>query len=76
MKLVLVSGEELVKNLYRKGFVIKRRKESHVQLEDNKGRRVTVPIHPGRVIGRGLLRKILRDAEISVEEYEKLRQEI
>jgi predicted RNA binding protein YcfA (HicA-like mRNA interferase family) len=76
MKLVLVSGEELVKILYRKGFVIKRRKGSHVQLEDNKGRRVTVPIHPGRVIGRGLLRKILRDAEISVEEYEKLRQEI
>jgi predicted RNA binding protein YcfA (HicA-like mRNA interferase family) len=68
MKLVLVSGEELVKILYRKG--------SHVQLEDNKGRRVTAPIHPGRVIRRGLLRKILRDAEISVEEYEKLRQEI
>ena len=76
MKLVLVSGEELVKILYRKGFVIKRRKGSHVQLEDNKGRRVTAPIHPGRVIRRGLLRKILRDAEISVEEYEKLRQEI
>ncbi|MGC9085317.1 MAG: type II toxin-antitoxin system HicA family toxin [Thermoproteota archaeon] len=63
-------------NSLKKGFVIKRRKGSHVQLEDNKGRRVTVPIHPGRVIGRGLLRKILRDAEISVEEYEKLRQGI
>jgi hypothetical protein len=35
-----------------------------------------VPIHPGRKIGRGLLRKILRDSEISKEEYEKLRQEV
>jgi predicted RNA binding protein YcfA (HicA-like mRNA interferase family) len=76
MKLVLVSGEKLIKILTKKGFEIKRRKGSHVQLEDNVGRRVTVPIHPGREIGRGLLRKILRDSEISIEEYEKLRQEI
>jgi predicted RNA binding protein YcfA (HicA-like mRNA interferase family) len=74
MRLVPVSGEELVKILYKKGFIIKRRKGSHVQLEDAEGRRVTVPIHPERVIGRGLLRKILRDAEISIEEYERLRQ--
>jgi len=30
---------------------------------------VTVPIHPGKEIGRGLLRKILRDAELSVDEF-------
>jgi predicted RNA binding protein YcfA (HicA-like mRNA interferase family) len=76
MKLVLVSGEKLIKILSKKGFEIKRRKGSHVQLEDSFGRRVTVPIHPGRKIGRGLLRKILRDSEISKEEYEKLRQEV
>jgi predicted RNA binding protein YcfA (HicA-like mRNA interferase family) len=61
MKLVLVSGEKLIKILSKKGFEIKRRKGSHVQLEDNAGRRVTVPIH-SKEIGRGLLRKILRDS--------------
>jgi predicted RNA binding protein YcfA (HicA-like mRNA interferase family) len=32
------------------------------------GRRVTVPVHSGQDIGRGLLRKILRDAELSPED--------
>ena len=76
MKLVPVSGEKLIKILSEKGFEVKRQKGSHIQLEDNSGRRVTVPIHPGREVGRGLLRKILRDAEISVEEYEELRKPI
>ncbi|MBI4361551.1 MAG: type II toxin-antitoxin system HicA family toxin [Euryarchaeota archaeon] len=31
-----------------------------------------VPVHPRENIGRGLLRKILRDAEITPEEFSKL----
>ena len=76
MKLVLVGGKTLIKILSKKGFVFKRQKGSHIQLEDNEGRLVTVPIHSGREIGRGLLGKILRDAEITRREYEKLRQEV
>jgi len=72
MKLRLVDGKSLIKVLSKKGFIIKRQKGSHVQLENNEGRIVTVPLHPGRDIGRGLLGKILRDAEISREEYEEL----
>ena len=44
-----------------------------MQLEDTEGRRVTVPFH-NKEIGRGLLGKILRDAEILREEYDRLRQ--
>jgi len=40
-----------------------------VRLRHPDGRVVTVPIHPGKEIGRGLLRKILRDAELSVDEF-------
>ena len=29
------------------------------------GRVVTIPVHPESVVGRGLLRKILRDAELT-----------
>ncbi len=36
------------------------------------GRIVTVPVHAGQDVGRGLLRKILRDAELSVEELLRL----
>lgn len=33
------------------------------------GRVVTVPVHGGREIARGLLRKILRDAELSRQDF-------
>ena len=32
-------------------------------------RAVTVPVHSGRDLGRGILRKILRDAQLSPEEF-------
>jgi predicted RNA binding protein YcfA (HicA-like mRNA interferase family) len=38
-----------------------------------KGRWTTVPVHKGKDLGKGILRKILKDADISVGEFEKLR---
>jgi predicted RNA binding protein YcfA (HicA-like mRNA interferase family) len=37
------------------------------------GRWTTVPVHKGKDLGKGILRKIIRDAKISVDEFEKLR---
>jgi predicted RNA binding protein YcfA (HicA-like mRNA interferase family) len=36
------------------------------------GRKTTVPVHKGKDIGRGLLRKILRDVDITAEELKRL----
>jgi len=36
------------------------------------GRNTIVPVHKGKDISRGLLRKILRDVDISIEELKKL----
>ncbi len=76
MKLPALTADKIIKILIKKNFKIKRRKGSHIQLEDNEGRRVTVPIHSSRKIGRGLLRKIMRDAEISREELIRLLKEV
>ena len=37
------------------------------------GRIVTAPVHSGRDIGRGLLRKIMRDADLTVDDLLSLR---
>ncbi|WP_225896043.1 type II toxin-antitoxin system HicA family toxin [Dendronalium phyllosphericum] len=50
-------------------FQVRRQKGSHVQMESENGRLVTIPVHPGKTISRGLLRKILRDAELTREEF-------
>ncbi len=67
-KLPIVSAQDLISALQRQGFSVLRQKGSHVRLRHEDGRVVTVPVHAGWVLGRGLLRKILRDIEWSVEE--------
>jgi predicted RNA binding protein YcfA (HicA-like mRNA interferase family) len=68
----MLKAYEIISALQKIGFVPIRQKGSHVQLKHNDGRLVTVPYHSGQDIGRGLLRKILRDAEISPDDLLEL----
>lgn len=45
-----------------------RQSGSHVILRHPDGRRTTVPVHKGRDLGRGLLRRIMRDACLAIED--------
>ena len=65
--------DEVVRVLERLGFLRVRQSGSHAVYRHPDGRWTTVPIHRGKDVGRGLLAKILSDAEISNEEFEKLR---
>jgi predicted RNA binding protein YcfA (HicA-like mRNA interferase family) len=67
-KLPNLTGKKLVSILEKKGFVFLRQKGSHVRLKDSENRVVTVPIHANQILGKGLLLKILRDAQLSKEE--------
>lgn len=67
-KLPVIKGSELIAALRKAGFETVRQRGSHVRLRHPDGRVVTIPIHAGEELGRGLLRKILRDADLSVGE--------
>ena len=69
MKLPIVDSRTVIKILELKGFKAIGQSGSHVQFKNVKGIIITVPLHPGIDIGRGLTRKILRDLEISREEF-------
>lgn len=71
-KLPIVTADKTVKALEKFGFQRIRQKGSHLRMKHEDGRVVTIPIHTGKTLGRGLLRKILRDAELSVEEFIEL----
>ena len=62
----------LIRALERAGFQQTRQRGSHVRLHHQDGRVVTVPAHAGQDIGKGLLRKILRDSELTVEQLLQL----
>ena len=65
----MLKPRELIRALERMGFILLRKsKGSHWQFQHPDGRRTTVPVHKGRDIGPGLLRKILRDIELEPDE--------
>ena len=72
MKLPLLSAKEVVKILEKIGFEKIRQKGSHKYFRRADGRVTIVPMHSGKDIGRGLLRRILKEIDISCEEFIKL----
>ena len=71
-KLPVVTANEIIKALEKIGFQGIRQKGSHLRMKHEDGRVVTIPVHQGKTSVRGLLRKILRDTELSVEELIEL----
>ena len=67
--LPIISADECVAALRRFGYQVVRQKGSHVRLMCEGRTPVSVPMHKGKTLKRGTLRAILRDAEISVEEF-------
>lgn len=64
-----LPARRVLKALESLGFRAVRQKGSHVMLQHPDGRSTVVPVHPSRDIHPGLLRKIIKDAGISVEEF-------
>ena len=73
-KLSPIGAKRLIRMLEKLGFAEVRQKGSHLRLEHPDGRKTTVPVHSGENVGVGLLRKILRDANVSRTEFEKIRK--
>lgn len=71
-KLPSLSGEEIVSLLSKAGFQVLRQRGSHVYLKHSDGRATVVPVHKSESVGRGLLRKILRDTDLSRDEFLRL----
>jgi predicted RNA binding protein YcfA (HicA-like mRNA interferase family) len=69
-KLRQLTGRELIAILRRRGFELDRQSGSHAVMIHGDGRRVTVPVHAGRTLGKGLLRSIMNDARLTREDLD------
>lgn len=73
-RLPVISGREATRRFQRLGYRVARQRGSHIRLlhpTDQIRQPLTIPDH--RELGKGLLRKLLRDAHITVEQFEMLR---
>jgi len=71
-RLPRVRAKQLIRSHKRAGFEVKRTRGSHSRLKHADGRVTSVPSHAGETIGPGLLRAILRDVEMSVDDLARL----
>ncbi len=69
MTLPALTSDRAIAALQRAGFVIIRQSGSHVVLRHPDGRTTVVPQHRGRSIGKGLLSKILKDVQMTREQF-------
>ncbi len=69
MKLQLLSAREIIRILAKMGFQEIRQRGSHKYFKHPDGRATVVPVHGGRDIGRGLLKKILNEIEVDRDEF-------
>lgn len=69
--LPIISGQECIQALAKKGFRFVRQQGSHIVLRRDKPfAQVVVPNH--RKLDRGTLRGIIRQAGLSVDEFNEL----
>lgn len=75
-KLPIINVKALEKILFTPGFKMVRQKGSHMFYRHPDGRYTTIPHHSGVDISRPLLRIILKEINVSVEEFTKLLTQI
>jgi predicted RNA binding protein YcfA (HicA-like mRNA interferase family) len=65
----MLDFRAMEKALLRLGFKPVRQKGSHVFYRHPDGRTTTLPNHPGRDLARPLIREVLREIELTPEQF-------
>lgn len=71
-KLPALNAKQVIKTLRKAGFIEDRQKGSHLVMYNHQTNYTTViPIHQGRTIKKPLLKKIIEEAGLELEEFLK-----
>lgn len=68
----MIDAKRMEKILLKIGFIKKRQKGSHIFYRHEDGRTTTIPFHSSQDLARPLIREILNEINISVDEYNDL----
>ncbi len=72
-KLPVVSGKEVVERLERADFVLVRQTGSHMIMRREQVPKITVSIPDHKELKRGTLKNILRQINLTVDEFENFK---
>lgn len=68
-----VKPDEVIRILEKLGFKKVRQSGSHAVFYHSDGRWTTVPIHKGKDVSKGVLRKILESIGLTYEEFKNIK---
>jgi predicted RNA binding protein YcfA (HicA-like mRNA interferase family) len=71
-KLPRVTANEMIKVVEKLGFHFSRQSGSHKIYKNDEGKRVTIAYHSGKILHPKIVKSILVDAGISVDEFKKM----
>ena len=72
-KIPVLTAKKIVKALKKNGFLEDRQKGSHlILIHPLTKARTVVPVHSGKTIKKPLLRAIINDARLTLEEFLEL----
>jgi len=75
-RLQIVNAKKMEKLLFLIGFVKVRQKGGHVFYRHPDGRFTTLTHHRGRVLSRPLIREVLKEIEITIDDYNQFLKEL
>ena len=70
-----ITSKEIIVVLEKCGFSLSRQSGSHKIYKNSKGKRATVPYHGSKILHPKVLKSILKDADISLEDLVNKRKE-
>jgi predicted RNA binding protein YcfA (HicA-like mRNA interferase family) len=68
-RLPRLTVQEVVRVIERKGFVLVRQSGSHKIFRNPEGTRITLPFHSGKILHPKIVKSIMEDAGLSVEDF-------
>lgn len=71
-KLPVVSGLDCIRVLENVGYMVVRQRGSHIRLKDRNGKLPPITVPDYKELRPGLLKKILNDVGLTVEEFIQL----
>ena len=67
-RLPRITAGKIIKILEKRGYVCVRQSGSHKIFKNKDGNRVTVPYHSKKILHPKVLKSILRDADMTIDE--------
>lgn len=73
-KLPRVTASEMIKVVEKLGFHFSRQSGSHKIYKNNEGKRVTIAYHSGKILHPKIVKSILNDAGLNVDDFKNMMQ--